>query len=162
MSKSGTVYWTLAQALVSIVDPNSSAGHLTSSTGIWAIDIADEHPQATVIGTDLVSIDTLPLQIEPCLVMLVLTTMKSAIQPGWVPPNCKFYIDDAEGSWSFDKPFDLIHGRALNAAFVDWPQFYQQALDNLEPGGVIEMQDFQFWIFQHEDFKPLPKTLKST
>ena len=37
--------------------------------------------------------------------------------------------------------------------------FYKNALDNLEPGGVIEMQDFQFWIFQHENFKPLPNII---
>lgn len=40
-----------------------------TGTGLWAIDIADEYPEALVIGTDL-----------------------SPIQPGWVPPNCRFYV----------------------------------------------------------------------
>ncbi len=40
-----------------------------TGTGLWAIDIADEYPEAIVIGTDL-----------------------SPIQPGWVPPNCRFYV----------------------------------------------------------------------
>lgn len=44
---------------------------LGTGTGIWAIDFADAHPEATVIGTDL-----------------------SPIQPAYVPPNCKFEIDD--------------------------------------------------------------------
>ena len=42
---------------------------LGTGTGIWAIDMADAHPGAQVIGTDL-----------------------SPIQPKWVPPNCKFEI----------------------------------------------------------------------
>lgn len=165
MLRNGTECWTLAQAPVSFVELNEVFWVLFKPSpddlsGIWAIDIADEHPQATVIGTDLVSQKRLPTHIIIWLKTQLLTTAQSAIQPGWVPPNCKFYIDDAEGSWSFDKPFDLIHGRALNAAFVDWPQFYKQALDNLEPGGMIEMQDFQFWIFQHEDFKSLPDPIE--
>ncbi|KAF4964879.1 hypothetical protein FSARC_7224 [Fusarium sarcochroum] len=41
-----------------------------TGTGIWAIDFADEHPDAKVIGTDI-----------------------SPIQPGWVPPNVKFISD---------------------------------------------------------------------
>ncbi|KAF4466146.1 methyltransferase [Fusarium albosuccineum] len=41
--------------------------------GIWAIDFADEFPNAEVIGTDI-----------------------SPIQPSWVPPNLKFIKD-----WSF-------------------------------------------------------------
>jgi SAM-dependent methyltransferase len=39
---------------------------LGCGTGIWAIELAEEHPSATVIGVDL-----------------------SPIQPAWVPPNCR-------------------------------------------------------------------------
>jgi SAM-dependent methyltransferase len=39
---------------------------LGCGTGIWAIEFAEEHPSATVIGVDL-----------------------SPIQPAWVPPNCR-------------------------------------------------------------------------
>ena len=42
---------------------------LGTGTGIWAIDFADQHPEANVLGIDL-----------------------SPIQPGWVPPNCQFEI----------------------------------------------------------------------
>ena len=48
-----------------------------TGTGIWAIDAADRYPSALVTGTDL-----------------------SPIQPSWVPPNCKFEIDDAEREWT--------------------------------------------------------------
>ena len=42
-----------------------------TGTGRWAIEMADEFPQAQVIGTDL-----------------------SPIQPTIVPPNVRFYVED--------------------------------------------------------------------
>jgi hypothetical protein len=40
------------------------------------MDMADEYPACQVIGTDL-----------------------SPVQPIWVPPNCKFEVDDFELEW---------------------------------------------------------------
>jgi trans-aconitate methyltransferase len=91
-----------------------------TGTGLWAIEAADRFPDATVIGTDL-----------------------SPIQPRWIPPNLQFYVEDCEAEWSFsasDK-FDVIHGRALSGGIADWPKFYAQAFANLQPGGLMEMQD---------------------
>lgn len=66
-----------------------------TGTGIWAIDFADEFPNCEVIGTDL-----------------------SPIQPTWVPPNLKFFVDDVESDWSYnvDNHFDFIHGRMMGGA----------------------------------------------
>lgn len=96
-----------------------------TGTGIWAVEIADKFPAASVVGTDL-----------------------SPIQPLWVPPNLQFYIDDAESEWLFDdgEKFDFIHGRALCGGIANWPKFYAQAYDNLKPGGWMEMQDHECWI----------------
>ncbi len=57
--------------------------------------VADEHPNATVIGNDL-----------------------SPIQPVWVPANCKFIVDDIESDWLYkpNEAFDYIHGRGLGGA----------------------------------------------
>jgi SAM-dependent methyltransferase len=101
-----------------------------TGTGIWAIEIADQLPMATVIGTDL-----------------------SPIQPPWVPPNLQFYIDDAESEWLFRdfEKFDFIHGRALCGGIADWPAFYAQAFKSLKPGGWIEMQDHECWINSDDD-----------
>ncbi|KIW19010.1 hypothetical protein PV08_03300 [Exophiala spinifera] len=88
-----------------------------TGTGSWAIDMADEYPQATIIGTDL-----------------------SPIQPGWVPPNCRFYVDDAESDWTYS-PFDLIHARSLTGSIADWPRFYRQCFETLRPGGYLEIQE---------------------
>ena len=93
-----------------------------TGTGIWAIDAADEYPEAIITGMDL-----------------------SPIQPSWVPPNCLFYVDDAESEWTYD-PFDLIHGRSLCGCIADWPKFYRQCFESLKPGGYLEMQEHDAWI----------------
>ncbi|KNG43947.1 methyltransferase type 12 protein [Stemphylium lycopersici] len=90
-------------------------------TGIWAIEFADEHPSARVLGTDL-----------------------SPIQPDQVPPNCEFLIDDCEQDWIFRQMFDYIHSRAMVAAVKDWDRFFEQAYANLKPGGYLECQELTF------------------
>ncbi|EAW19935.1 class I SAM-dependent methyltransferase [Aspergillus fischeri NRRL 181] len=87
-----------------------------TGTGIWAIDFADEHPESEVIGNDL-----------------------SPIQPSWIPPNCRFEIDDFELPWSYSQPFDYIHGRELEGAIRDHDNLFRQAYENLRPGGWLEM-----------------------
>ncbi|RYP39845.1 hypothetical protein DL767_001964 [Monosporascus sp. MG133] len=87
-----------------------------TGTGIWAIDFADEYPGAQVIGTDL-----------------------SPIQPYWIPPNCKFEIDDAELPWTWPEgTFDYIHIRYLLGSISDWPGLFKQAFAALKPGGYVE------------------------
>lgn len=78
--------------------------------------MADEFPEATVIGTDL-----------------------SPTQPRWVPPNCKFELDDASKPWTYeDNSFDYIHIRYLLGSFKDWEGFYKECYRCLKPGGYIE------------------------
>ncbi|WYZ35903.1 hypothetical protein EsH8_X_000550 [Colletotrichum jinshuiense] len=89
-----------------------------TGTGIWALDYADAHPEASVIGVDL-----------------------SPIQPGYVPPNCIFEIDDLEKQWTWTEPFDFIFARCMNGSFADWEGILTQAYDHLEPGGYLEIQD---------------------
>ncbi|KZL66337.1 SAM-dependent methyltransferase, partial [Colletotrichum tofieldiae] len=92
---------------------------LGTGTGIWAIDFADEFPSADVIGVDI-----------------------SPIQPGWVPPNCKFQIDNFEEEWTWPTEyFHYIHIRHLEASVADWPKLYSQAFEHLKPGGYIEVKE---------------------
>jgi hypothetical protein len=56
-----------------------------TGTGTWAIEFAIQHPGSEVIGTDL-----------------------SPIQPEYVPPNCRFEIDDIEDEWMFSTKFDYV------------------------------------------------------
>ncbi|KAM0548531.1 hypothetical protein ACHAPJ_009854 [Fusarium lateritium] len=78
--------------------------------------MADEHPSAEVIGTDI-----------------------SAVQPDFVPTNCIFQIDDAQLDWTFKKDhFDFIHLRYLYGAIDDWKKLYHQAYAHVRPGGWVE------------------------
>ncbi|KAI5782973.1 S-adenosyl-L-methionine-dependent methyltransferase [Pyronema domesticum] len=90
---------------------------LGTGTGIWAIDIADSYPSAEVIGVDL-----------------------SPIQPQWVPPNCRFEVDDIELPWTYQaNSFDFIHSRNLEDCIKDWPSLMSSIYRCLSPGGYFEL-----------------------
>ncbi|KAL4919557.1 S-adenosyl-L-methionine-dependent methyltransferase [Aspergillus aurantiobrunneus] len=93
-----------------------------TGTGIWALEMAEEFPEAEIIGTDL-----------------------SPIQPSFSPPNCTFLIDDAESDWAFskDEPFDYIHARSMGGGIADWERLLRQAYSHLKPGGWIEFQEYE-------------------
>ncbi len=88
-------------------------------TGIWAMDFADAHPEAEIIGIDL-----------------------SPTQPAWTPPNCRFEIDDIESTWTFpSNHFDFVHIRCLMGSISNWPRLYAQAYEHMAPGGWIQHLD---------------------
>ncbi|KAL1990673.1 hypothetical protein VTN49DRAFT_6512 [Thermomyces lanuginosus] len=96
---------------------------LATGTGIWAVDFADEHPEAQVIGCDL-----------------------SPIQPSLVPPNVKFLVDDVESEWAYDRdPFDFIHARYLAASIKDFGRLVKQCYRSVKPGGWVEFQDWDVY-----------------
>ncbi|KAK8039802.1 hypothetical protein PG993_008213 [Apiospora rasikravindrae] len=88
-------------------------------TGNWTIEFANQNPDVQVIGTDL-----------------------SPIQPDYVPVNCTFYIDDATKDWSFHQRFDYIHARMLTFGITNWENFIDQAYQYLQPGGFLELQEW--------------------
>jgi len=102
-----------------VVDPKRVLD-VGTGTGIWSLDFGDENPGCEVVGTDL-----------------------SPIQPSWVPPNVKFYIDDAESDWVYppEEHFDLIHLREMSGSIADWDRLCTQAYNNLKPGGWLELQE---------------------
>lgn len=89
---------------------------LGTGSGIWAIDMADKHPTAEVIGVDL-----------------------APTQPSWMPPNCHFEIDDVEDEWLYRTPFDFIHAREFLLAIRNWRRVIEQAFEHLKPGGYFEV-----------------------
>ncbi|KAL2202620.1 S-adenosyl-L-methionine-dependent methyltransferase [Sarocladium strictum] len=98
-----------------------------TGTGIWAIDFADQFPNAHVIGTDI-----------------------SPIQPSWVPPNCEFTLDDAQLDWTWPADhFDYIHIRDLYGSIGDWSDLYSKAFRHLKPDGWFE--DLELDIRAHSD-----------
>ncbi|KAL4867151.1 hypothetical protein BDV12DRAFT_123821 [Aspergillus spectabilis] len=99
-----------------------------TGTGTWALEMAEEFPEAEIIGTDL-----------------------SPIQPTFSPPNCTFIVDDAESDWAFTKgeSFDYIHARSMGGGIADWDRLLRQAYNHLKPGGWIEVQEYEACI--HSD-----------
>ncbi|KAF8248365.1 S-adenosyl-L-methionine-dependent methyltransferase [Wilcoxina mikolae CBS 423.85] len=105
-----------------------------TGTGIWAVDMADRYPAAEVIGTDL-----------------------SPVQPQWVPPNCRFELDDAEREWTYrSDSFDFIHLRNLAQAVTDWPKLLAQAYRCTAPGKYIELAEL--CCITHSDDGTMPET----
>ncbi|KAM0414577.1 hypothetical protein ACHAPT_013582 [Fusarium lateritium] len=78
---------------------------LGCGTGIWAIEFADMHPSADVLGVDL-----------------------SPIQPNYVPPNCRFEVDDINQEWTYaNDHFDFVHIRAMLGCIPDWTELFEKA-----------------------------------
>ncbi|TDZ22278.1 Secondary metabolism regulator LAE1 [Colletotrichum orbiculare MAFF 240422] len=91
---------------------------LGTGTGIWALEYAEEHPEAEVIGVDI-----------------------SPVQPSFTPPNCSFEIDDIEKPWTWSKQFDFIFSRTLSGSILDPAKLVDSIYNQLEPGGYFEGQD---------------------
>ncbi|TVY50320.1 Secondary metabolism regulator LAE1 [Lachnellula cervina] len=121
-----------------IKDPQSVLD-IGTGTGIWAIEFADEFPGAIVIGTDL-----------------------SPIQPDFVPPNVKFYVDDFEQVWDYPEvgKLDFIHWRSLSGSTGDWSKLYGQAFNNLKPGAFLEVHEYDANVYSDVDpnFEKAPWT----
>lgn len=92
-----------------------------TGTGIWAMDFADKHPEAAVVGVDL-----------------------SPIQPAYVPPNLTWFIDDLEEPWAYSTKFDFVYTRMLTGSIAGRPKFFGQAFENLNSGGWVEIADIMF------------------
>ncbi|KAE8406422.1 S-adenosyl-L-methionine-dependent methyltransferase [Aspergillus pseudonomiae] len=108
-----------------------------TGTGIWAIDFADTHPNARVIGSDL-----------------------SPIQPAWVPPNLEFFVDDVEADWTFKRDyFDFIRACDLGGSIADWSKLLRQAYAHMKPGGWLELSDFEMEHFSDDDTLHLAPSL---
>ncbi|KAM7184880.1 S-adenosyl-L-methionine-dependent methyltransferase [Rhypophila sp. PSN 637] len=105
--------------LAPLAHPPQSVLDLGTGTGIWAIECAMKYPSAQVIGTDL-----------------------SPIQPEYVPPNCRFEIDDAEDEWLWSEKFDYIHLRMMFHCFKDHLKVIKSGFAHLQPGGYMEFQDW--------------------
>lgn len=81
-----------------------------TGTGSWAMDFADAHPEAEVIGADL-----------------------SPVQPWFLPPNLRFEICDLDKDWSWRSPFDFIYCRSLAFSFADWEPIFQKVYEYALP-----------------------------
>lgn len=75
----------------------------------------------------------------------------SPIQPSWVPPNCKFEIDDFDSTWDYSQPFDFIHARNIEGSVKDHHRLFSQAMTYLRPGGWFELGESTVGVFSDDD-----------
>ncbi|RPA93839.1 S-adenosyl-L-methionine-dependent methyltransferase [Choiromyces venosus 120613-1] len=105
-------------------------------TCLWAIDIAEQYPDAQVFGTDIA-----PSKLP------------------WAPPNLDVQLEDVEDDWVFpENTFDLIHIRSMAGFVTDWPRLLAQSFTALKPGGYIEFHDFSS-LFECEDGTLAPESV---
>ncbi|PCD20256.1 hypothetical protein AU210_016668 [Fusarium oxysporum f. sp. radicis-cucumerinum] len=134
--ENGRRYATFGSGEYLLPNDEDEQERLGTGTGIWAIDVADEHPEAEVLGVDL-------SPIQPSMYALLWNTdsLITERHKSRVPFNCRFEIDDLEDAWTFKHQFDFIFIRSMIASFKSWPDIFSKAFENLEPGGYIEVQD---------------------
>ena len=109
-----------------------------TGTGIWAIEMGDRFPDASILGNDL-----------------------SPTQPRWVPPNVRFEVDDVEAEWAYHEKFDYIHCRFMGNAIQDWPRLLKQCAANTKSGGYVECIDLDLaWTSPDGSLKPEHAGLK--
>lgn len=75
---------------------------------------------------------------SPSLTSLSTVILKDAR----VTPNVEFLVDDAEDEW-IGTPYDFIHIRMLSGAIKDWPGLFTKAFNHLNPGGWLEVTEFE-------------------
>ncbi|RMJ18477.1 hypothetical protein CDV36_001850 [Fusarium kuroshium] len=95
-----------------------------TGTGLWALEFADQHPEAQVVGVDL-----------------------SPIQPAFLPSNCTFEIDDLEKEWTWKVPFDFVFCRMMTGSFADPEAMAKKVFNGLSAEGWYEIQDIQLPVF---------------
>ncbi|EIW67923.1 hypothetical protein TREMEDRAFT_63811 [Tremella mesenterica DSM 1558] len=101
-----------------------------TGSGAWPCEIAQEFPNAEVIGVDLA--------------------------PTWndndLPDNVEFQQGDITAGLPFpDGRFDVVHGRTLVAGIRDWPQYINEMIRLVKPGGLFISHETSFpWVLQDQ------------
>lgn len=91
-----------------------------AGNGVWAMEMAQRYPQATILGIDL----------------------SSSLLPSNVPPNLTFEIGDVAEPWPPGKLYDFIHVRNLVGGGVrDWAGFVKEVYAHLKPGGQMQLTE---------------------
>ncbi|KAF9011052.1 S-adenosyl-L-methionine-dependent methyltransferase [Cyathus striatus] len=103
-------------------------------SGNWIMDVARDFPNCNAVGVDLV-----PMQ-SPSM-----------------PPNLRSEIDDVNlGLEHFYGDFNVVHARLISAGIKDYYRVIDQISHVLRPGGLIDVSEFDFHVYDinHQRFEP--------
>ncbi|TGO20144.1 hypothetical protein BTUL_0001g01560 [Botrytis tulipae] len=110
-----------------------------TGTGIWAIDFA-EYVQTCLEEKRFLT----SLLVNILHRMLWAVTYLQFNLAGMILFYPCANIDDVEDTWRYSQKFDFIHIRSLGGSIASWPHLLDQARDNLNEGGFIELVDFEY------------------
>ncbi|KZO93175.1 S-adenosyl-L-methionine-dependent methyltransferase [Calocera viscosa TUFC12733] len=92
---------------------------LGTGSGIWALEMAAEFPDAKVLGVDM-----LPVVARHA------------------PPNCAFEVVNLAQEWPFPpQAFDVIHSRFCLVHLPNAREILVSALASLRPGGLLLLEE---------------------
>lgn len=101
---------------------------LGTGTGIWALEMADQYPNAKIIGTDLSPVQP---QWYEFLLPEYHTNTEQFANPKTprVPDNVSFEIDDFESEqWTWkENQFDYVHTRFLVSSVSSYQRLIRKA-----------------------------------
>ncbi|KAG8827580.1 hypothetical protein FRC17_007792 [Serendipita sp. 399] len=108
---------------------------LGSGSGIWAIEMARNYPNAAVVALDLAP---------------------STVDPEAVPPNCRFEIDDINlGLTHYHGQFDVIHARCIGSGLANYGEMMLDVEACLKPGGIAIFIDGDMTMYQEDMVTPI-------
>jgi len=107
------------------IPPATKILDLGTSSGIWAIEMANQYPTSTVIGVDI-------------------SPQQTGRPP--IPHNCSFQFYDIENARLpyEDNSFDFIHIRDMQSVIKNWPTFLKEINRILVPGGWAMFGEFLY------------------
>ncbi|KAL1996972.1 hypothetical protein VTN49DRAFT_7837 [Thermomyces lanuginosus] len=118
--------------LTLIIAPEALLGADRESTaGIWAIDFADQHPQAEVL-------------------LLGVTPGRPEIDAAFLR-TLSFWWTTSSLTWTYESnPFDYIHARLLALSIKDFGKLIKQCYRSVKPGGWVEFQDLDAYPYSED------------
>ncbi|KDR85601.1 hypothetical protein GALMADRAFT_234564 [Galerina marginata CBS 339.88] len=101
---------------------------LGCGSGSWIMDVARDFPHCSAVAVDLI-----PMQ-SPTM-----------------PPNLRSEVDDVNlGLEHFYGDFNVVHARLISSGIKDYHLLIDQIAHVLRPGGLIDVSEFDFHIYDKD------------
>ncbi|KAJ7070618.1 hypothetical protein C8F01DRAFT_1107088 [Mycena amicta] len=100
---------------------------LGCGSGAWIMDRAREFPNCIAVAVDLVPMQSITM-----------------------PDNCRSEVDDINlGLEHFYGDFNVVHARLISSGIKDYLNLINQVAHCLRPGGLLDLMEFDFYVYDH-------------